>query len=429
MRKLSVHKDGRFLCWEDGEPFFYLADTAWELFHRLDREEAALYLRERARQGFTAVQAVALAEFEGLTVPNAYGRLPLKQTAGDYDPCAPDLDGEYSYWDHVDYVIDLAAQNGLVVALLPTWGDKFNRLWGKGPEVFNAENAYAYGLWLGKRYRDRWNLIWMLGGDRPLEEAHRRLIDRMAEGIREGDHGNHLITFHPPGGRASTDFLADAPYIDFHTAQTGHDTSKCYESYLEMRRMGQTCEKPFLDSEPRYEDHPACFNASYGFYWRPEDVRHNAYWDVLEGACGHTYGNHCIWSMNRQAGDYFPYTWREALTHPGAEQIGWLRRLRLSRDYFSYRPDEGLVRQDDALMGHLAAGQGKGYAYIYSPLGLPFAAHLQRIPAKHLKASWFDPRSGQETPFAVLPALRDTRFVPPTSGKDQDWLLILDVLA
>ena len=35
MRKLTV--SGRNLVWEDGEPFFYLGDTAWELFHRTTR--------------------------------------------------------------------------------------------------------------------------------------------------------------------------------------------------------------------------------------------------------------------------------------------------------------------------------------------------------------------------------------------------------
>ena len=39
MRKLTV--SGRNFVWEDGEPFFYLGDTAWEIFHRLNREEMA----------------------------------------------------------------------------------------------------------------------------------------------------------------------------------------------------------------------------------------------------------------------------------------------------------------------------------------------------------------------------------------------------
>jgi hypothetical protein len=41
---------------EGSEPFFWLGDTAWELFHRLNREEADRYLEDRARKGFTVIQ-------------------------------------------------------------------------------------------------------------------------------------------------------------------------------------------------------------------------------------------------------------------------------------------------------------------------------------------------------------------------------------
>ena len=89
---------------------FYLGDTAWELFHALNREETECYFAERKRQGFTAVQAVALAEMEGVTTPNAYGRLPLCMTNGLPDPERPDTAGDYSYWDHVDFGVETAAK-------------------------------------------------------------------------------------------------------------------------------------------------------------------------------------------------------------------------------------------------------------------------------------------------------------------------------
>ena len=43
-------------------PFFYLGDTAWELFHRLDDSEAEMYLQNRADKGFNSVMIVVLAE-------------------------------------------------------------------------------------------------------------------------------------------------------------------------------------------------------------------------------------------------------------------------------------------------------------------------------------------------------------------------------
>src|SRR5688500_10157743 len=101
--RLKVSDNKRFLVREDGSPFFYLGDTAWELFHRLNREEADRYLDDRARKGFTVIQAVALAELDGLNDPNAYGHKPLINN----DPAKPDVKDE-DYWDHVDYVVNKA---------------------------------------------------------------------------------------------------------------------------------------------------------------------------------------------------------------------------------------------------------------------------------------------------------------------------------
>ena len=424
MRRLKVWK--RFLVWDDGEPFFYLGDTAWELFHALNREETERYFAERKRQGFTVVQAVALAELEGLTKPNAYGRLPLCMTDGVPDPTLPDIEGEYSYWDHVDFVVETARKQEMFVALLPTWGDKFNLCWGKGPVIFNEENAYTYGQFIANRYQNCPNIIWMLGGDRKLETEHRRIIDSMARGIRSVDT-NHLITFHPPGAQDSTDFLKDAEYIDFHTSQTSHSVDRCYQIGEVMKKMAVASEKPYLDSEPRYEDHPACFDASIGYFWDAADVRQNAYWSALSGACGHTYGNHSVWSMVREPSEYFPYTWEQALTHEGAEQMKWVKELLLKREYLSLCPAPELLVDNFEGMGQMAAAKGKDYAYVYSPLGEAFTVNLLPFAgAKCVKGAWFNPRTGEETLFGIFRPGEKTLVVPPTSGKGQDWVLVLE---
>src|SRR3954463_16240751 len=135
--RLRVSENRRFLVTADGRPFFWLGDTAWELFHRLTREEAERYLQNRAGRRFTIVQAVALAEFAGLTQPNAYGHTPLH----DNDPTRPDED----YFAHVDWIVNRANSLGLYVGFLPTWGDKWNQQRGAGPEIFTPENAALYG--------------------------------------------------------------------------------------------------------------------------------------------------------------------------------------------------------------------------------------------------------------------------------------------
>ena len=121
---LRVASNGRTLEHEDGTPFFYLGDTAWQLFHRLNREEADRYLCDRAAKGFTVVQAVVLAELGGLEVPNPYGHLPLH----DRDPTRP----VEPYFRHVDWIVNRAVELGLVIGMLPTWGSHWKRV-GQAP--------------------------------------------------------------------------------------------------------------------------------------------------------------------------------------------------------------------------------------------------------------------------------------------------------
>lgn len=199
---LHVSADGRYLVQEDGSPFLYLADTAWELFHRLTREETDLYLRNRASKGFNAIQAVVLAELNGLCEPNAYGHLPLV----DRDPAQPNE----PYFKHVDYVVREAAALGMYVAMLPTWGKYVTNVWGEDAVVFDADNARTYGEFLGQRYADQ-PIIWVLGGDRPPEGVE-PTWRAMAEGLAAGDGGQHLMTFHPQGGRSSAMWLHETSH-------------------------------------------------------------------------------------------------------------------------------------------------------------------------------------------------------------------------
>ncbi len=125
---VRVSSNHRFLMTDDGHPFFWQGDTGWTVLQRLNREETIDYLDDRAAKGFNVVQVMGITEFDALRVPNAYGELPLHNMN-------PDTPND-RYWQHVDWVIAEAAKRGMVLALLPCWGDKVNRAWGVGPEVF-----------------------------------------------------------------------------------------------------------------------------------------------------------------------------------------------------------------------------------------------------------------------------------------------------
>jgi hypothetical protein len=217
--QLRLSENRRFLVAADGAPFYWFGDTAWELFHRANREEAEYYLKKRADQGFTVIQAVVLAEYQGIGEPNAYGDLPLVAQ----DPERPDE----AYFRHVDWIVTLANQLGLIIGMLPTWGDKVGKTHGDGPPVFNRRNAGIYGEFLGQRFRDA-GVVWIIGGDRAVDDLEKREIWRsLGNGLRAGEGGRHLMTFHPRGGddqisTSSNVFPNSDPLLDFNMRQNGH---------------------------------------------------------------------------------------------------------------------------------------------------------------------------------------------------------------
>src|SRR5689334_10109543 len=75
--QIKVSENGKFLETKDGKPFFWLGDTDWEMFHRLTREEIEEFISIRSEQGYNVLQAVALAEFNGIREANRYGDWPL----------------------------------------------------------------------------------------------------------------------------------------------------------------------------------------------------------------------------------------------------------------------------------------------------------------------------------------------------------------
>ena len=458
---LKVSADHRYLVHADGTPFLYLGDTAWELFHRLGREDAEHYLETRRRQGFTVVQAVLLAEFDGLDEPNAYGHRPLVA----HDPARPDVKPGpgNDYWDHVDDVVRLAAAKGIYVGMLPTWGDKAGpKKWGQGPVIFDPDNARLYGRFLGKRYRGAPNVIWILGGDRPAadKEKHaeptepqrflpptwgrtgggvdertadfRPVWRALAAGLREGDGGRHLITYHPMGDRSSSEWLHGEPWLDFNMLQSGHSARDLPNYQMIAADYRRVPPKPVLDGEARYEDHPINWKPENG--WFDEyDVRQAAYWALFAGAFGHTYGCHDVWQFlapGRKPVSSARTDWRKAIELPGAWQMGHVRRLLLSRPFLSRVPDPSLVVDGQGTgADHVEATRDAGgaYAFVYVPTGRTVAVDLDRLSGAHVKAWWFDPRQGTAQPIGEWPRAGRRAFDPPGEpGRGNDWVLVLD---
>lgn len=450
-QKLQVSHNQRYLETTDGKPFFWLGDTAWELFHKLNREEAEDYLENRKAKGFTVIQAVVLAENDGLRTPNPYGEIPLV----DLDPAKPNE----KYFEHVDFIVNKAEELGLFIGMLPTWGDKiFSENPGAGPIVFNKKNAAAYGEFLGKRYKDK-PVIWILGGDRNIANDEVLEIWRsMAAGLKKGDQGNHLITFHPRGGTSSSKSLHQEDWLDFNMYQSGHGQhfNNVYDYAKNDLKLSPL--KPTVDGEPAYEDIAVKFWEYMDFskdsdkrvgqgvlnsdglikdkshfkegFFDDYDVRVHAYWNFLSGACGYTYGNNAIWQMFKKGGEVaIPclFDWRESMDRPGAFDLQHVRAL-LEDRFYKIVPDQHIIN------GEVGKGENRiaaactndnSLALVYLAKGQQVTINMNKF-SKNVKVSWFDPRNGSTQKIGIYKNKGLNTFIPKSSGINNDWVLILE---
>ena len=420
--KLIVSENKRFLIFEDGTPFLYLADTGWELFHRLTKDEAEKYLENRREKGFTVIQAVILAELDGLNTPNMEGNLPLI----DNDP----IKINEAYFQHVDWVIKKAEEKGIFIGLLPTWGDKVDKQWGVGPVIFNTENAEKYGEIVGGRYKTHKNIIWINGGDRLGGGDNFKVWNALAKGIKSKDQ-NHLMTFHPMGYNSSSKWFHNENWLDFNMMQTGH-SERSYEVYSKLLVADYNLKpvKPTFDGEPRYEDHPHNWKPEELGWFDDADVRQAAYWNLFSGGFGHTYGCHAIWQMlapGREPIGFARNSWEADLDLPGAWDMIHVRKLIESRTFTDRIPFQEIVlNKNQSFTDFIVATRAKDYVMIYIPTGLGAQIDLKLCGWPVAFGWWYNCKTGETENIGKFETNQEKTFRPKTGGRGNDWVLVLD---
>ncbi|MDY9919206.1 MAG: glycoside hydrolase family 140 protein [Proteiniphilum sp.] len=449
-QSLVVENESSIIETSEGKPFLWLGDTAWELFHALNKEEIIRYLDNRYDKGFTVIQAVVISELNGLETPNAYGELPLI----DNDPARPNE----RYFQLIDFVVEETAKRDMYVAILPAWGSYVEETEGK-PSLFHPENAYIYGRYLGNRYKDK-AVIWILGGDRNVQtDMQYQIWQAMAKGLYDIHKGKQLMSYHPTGDISSHYWFHNDPWLSFNIVQSGHykkpDMVYRYAgTYLQLSPT-----KPFLNAEPAYEDIPVYFweyddYAKYGKkkedvmderglikdpgyfaqgIYDDYDIRMQAYWTYLSGAAGYTYGNNAIWQMYKQGGKYsvpcITY-WEEAMDRPGADDMRHVKTLFTQYPLGTFQSDLsavfGVNLNDENHVSSVVA-LDHSFILVYLSKGQKVRINMSKL-AKKGKAYWFDTREGVFQLIGEVDNSGILSFEPPKSNDQtgNDWLLIVD---
>lgn len=435
-KPLKISPNGRFFMTADGKPFFWLGDTGWLLFAKLTREEAIKYLNDRKQKGFNVIQVMVVHKVSEV---NAYGdsalvsgnvATPATTSGSDAANAA-----QYDYWDHMDYIVDAAAQRGIYMALVPVWGSVV-----KEGNV-NRAQAKEYAGFLADRYKTKSNIIWLNGGDIKGSDSM-EVWKTIGTTLLEKDP-NHLITFHPRGRTQSSTWFHNEPWLHFNMFQSGHrrynqDTTKGELHYGEDNwkyvedDYSRKPVKPTFDGEPSYEKIPQGLHDTLEKVWTADDVRRYAYWSVFAGGCGFTYGDNAVMQMHRPGDTDANYGvkdfWHNAINDPGASQMAHVKKLLLSKPYFDRVPDQSILSGD---MGEkydrLIATRGKGYALIYTYTGRVIRLQMNKLKGTEIKASWFNPRTGKYTAIGSFANKGTQVFDPPGSQEEgNDWVLCLE---
>jgi len=469
--KLQVSANGHYIEHADGTPFFWFGDTAWTVFHRLNTTEAELYLSDRKNKRFNVIQSSVLGvgAMQGFWPEH---NLNSKETPFHNTGSVPDSDPKHSHIKpdptnpneqffirHVDPIIDLAAQHNIYVALLPIWGEyvccKSNGCWHDGPAIFTERNARIYGEWIGDRYRDKPNIIWVLGGDRNGDMANDRdaiaIHKAMGEGIKTKDP-NHLITYHPGRPNGSYKGFHDHTWLDINMIATSNYHEKIHETIFNVYYMQPP--KPIVNGEPEY--YTDIKDLAY-YTPRLSDQSHRAqiYRTFLSGGVGYTYGQMQIWEFDKktdgndkstlnthdQKVDWFDYldTNGTIWAVNARDLFGSIKWHELIPDQSIIESNEGYAKYSRATRSYedyrkVAAGTPRGdllliyFPYTSTDTSLRSATiDLTKVTRAHIaKAKWWNPIDKSEIAPQTVSTLAAKSFRLPSDW--EDGLLVITSL-
>lgn len=438
---LAVGPGKRYLVDAVGKPFLIHGDTAWSLIADLSREDVDRYLTDRRARGFNTILVNLIESRFARNAPaNAYGELPFRgepfETVAALSDLLPFASSRPSaadvvdytkpaetYFAHADWVLRRAAEEGFLVLLTPSYvgWEGGSQGWYRAMAANGPERLRQYGEYLGRRYRDFPNILWVHAGD--YDPPDKDLVRAIAEGIGAVDP-RALHTAHCAPGTAAIEYWQGEPWLDVNNVYTyGPVHTAALEQYA--RREGI----PFFLIESAYENEHGATE---------QRVRAQAYQAVLSGAAGHVFGNNPIWHFDGPGIHDAPVTWQEALGSRGAQSMTHLHDLLTSVPWWQLEPDldhtlltDGFGAEDErAVAARTADG---ALAVVYIPTRRPVTINLAQLAGPNVAVRWYDPADGRFSSVggSPFPAIGSRRFNPEPANSSgfADWVLVLESLS
>ena len=407
---LKPSPGNRYLSDQNNTPFFWSGDAAWSLIAQLSKQDADLYLINRKDKGFTVIMVNLIEHKFATNAPaNIYGDKPFNDS--------PFVSPNKKYFDHADYIIKAAAKRNIVVLLAPLYlgYDCNDEGWCSEVKAASANDLYAWGRYVGQRYKNFKNIIWLIGGDTNPGQVKEKVL-AMVTGIREVDR-LHLFSAHnQPESMAITPW-PDESWLSVNNVYS-YD-SVLYKYY--MKAYNQTPVMPFYQIESAYENE---HNS------RPQQLRSQAYWAILSGAMGHVFGNCPLWHFGSFKKWCNQADWKNEMNDSGSVSTDHLQKLFRSRSWYTLIPDfeNQLITSGYGTWGsadHVASSRtsDRGSIIAYLPSKRMITVNMSSITGTKAKCWWYDPSNGKATDIGTFPTNGFKSFTPISDG---DQVIVID---
>jgi hypothetical protein len=425
---IKVSPTGRYLVYNNGDPFFYLGDTAWEMTWKSYSDEVRKYISDRKKKGFNVCQVVAMSH----QLMYDYG---IENRQGEKFV----IDNDFSklnprYFDYLDTIVKIANDSGIVVALVPLWAGmsevNYNNITYR--KYFSKEQSLNLAKYIGARYAGSY-MIWIVGGDNFYDTPERKSFwSTFGDMLKNATGNRHLLTCHPGGWSSSSDFFDNnTKWLDFHMYQSSHVASGNFTWIAAQKEYKLNPPKPIIDGEANFEDIYNRLNLEGDstqietFRIKPVNVRQASYESILSGALvGITYGGNGVWQWNTTElpGGLQPrLTVLEAIKMPGSNNMTVVRTLMEKYQWYSFVPKPEVIKDFLSKENFIPAAENNKIGIIYIPRGTSYIKLIEENNFLDFYSFWINPVTGDSSGNGYYKL--NTSITPPDTN---DWILIFD---
>lgn len=416
---LKASANGRYLVDQHNVPFLVAGDSPQGLM-ALSPTDQQTYIASRHNAGINMLWISLLCTTYSSICPsrNAYGNIPPFLTPGDLSTPNP------AYFAYADSMLNLAAQYGMVVLLGPieTGG------WLTDLDQNGVTKDFNYGVYLGNRYKNFPNIIWLSGNDfqtwqNSTDDAAVRAV---ANGIKSVD-SNHLQTVEL--NFDTSDSLQDPTWAPIVNLNSVYSYDPQYAQTLTAYNRSNFVPSYFIEGVYEYQGYE-------GGYLGPYQLRNQEYWVILSGAlAGQLYGNANLFG--------FPSGWQNSnwQTSPGITQFVYTNNFFASRQWYNLVPDQNhtVVTAGYGTFQNCCLNANSNYltaartsdgklVVAYMPTIRTITVNMAQLTGTTVTARWYDPTNGAYISIGSFSNSGSRNFTPASnnSSGDGDWVLVLE---